>query len=252
MCTVVILRRPGHAWPLVLGANRDELVARPSLAPAAHWPDRPGVVAGKDVQAGGTWLGVNGQGVVAAVMNRVGSLGPAPGKASRGELPLIALEARHAAAGAAAVAALDGGRYRPFNMVVADRRAGFWLRLAEGSSVTESFLLPDGLSMLTAHDRDDRSSRRIRHFLPRFQAATPPEPPASWDAWERLLESREHEAGGGPVDAMTIAGAGTFGTVSSSLLALGSNGGSIWRYADGPPGSVPFRDIALPSRPLSG
>ena len=54
-------------------------------------------------------MGVNRHGVVAAVLNRPGSLGPAPGKRSRGELPLLALEHDLAAAAAAAIAALDAG-----------------------------------------------------------------------------------------------------------------------------------------------
>ncbi len=245
MCTVVILRRPGHGWPLILGANRDELLARPSRSPGTHWPRYPDVIGGQDALAGGTWLGINGAGVVAAVMNRVGSLGPAPDKRSRGELPLLALERPDAAAAAEAVAALDGHRTRAFNMVVADARQGFWLRWVEGAPAIERFALPDGLSMLTAHDANDRASRRIAHFLPLFEAAAPPEPPASWDAWQRLLGSRDHGPDGSPTDAMTIAPTGGFGTVSSSLVALGADGARVWRYADGPPDIAPFREVAL-------
>ena len=46
MCTVVILRRPEHDWPLLIAANRDEMLARSWLPPARHWPDRPDVAAG--------------------------------------------------------------------------------------------------------------------------------------------------------------------------------------------------------------
>ena len=62
MCTLVILRRPGHDWPLLLGANRDEMKDRPWDAPARHWDDRPEVVAGRDRLSGGSWLGVNKDG----------------------------------------------------------------------------------------------------------------------------------------------------------------------------------------------
>jgi len=72
VCTVVLLRRPTHAWPLILGANRDEMADRAWLPPARHWPDRRRVVAGLDRLAGGTWLGVNEFGVVATVLNRRG------------------------------------------------------------------------------------------------------------------------------------------------------------------------------------
>lgn len=248
MCTVVILRRPGHSWPLILAANRDEMTTRPSAPPAAHWPDRPGVIAGLDRQAGGTWLGVNGR-VVAAVMNRVGSLGPAPGMLSRGELPLIALAETDAEAAAKAVARRNGASYRPFNMIVADRHAGFWLRRTEGSERIERAALPDGLAMLTAHDLDDPASRRIRRFLPRFRAAPAPDPGrGDWVAWQALLASRDHDPEGGPLDAMAIAATGAFGTVSASLVALAADGRVLWRYAAGPPDRVPFADVDLGGR----
>ena len=80
MCTLVILRRPGDRWPLLLAANRDEMADRPWRGPGRHWPDRPDVVAGQDLLSGGSWLGLNDHGVVAAILNRVGSLGPAAGR----------------------------------------------------------------------------------------------------------------------------------------------------------------------------
>src|SRR5919199_4867201 len=91
MCTLVILRRPEHRWPVLIGANRDEMIDRRWRAPDRHWADRPEVVGGLDVLAGGSWLGINDWGVAAAVLNRQGSLGPAPGRRSRGELVLEAL-----------------------------------------------------------------------------------------------------------------------------------------------------------------
>ena len=125
MCTLVLLRRPGHQWPLILGANRDEMVGRPWQAPGRHWDDRPNVVAGLDELAGGSWLGVNDEGVVAAILNRVGTLGPAAGKRSRGELVLDALDYPDAAEAAEALAALDPEAHRPFNLVIADNRDAF-------------------------------------------------------------------------------------------------------------------------------
>ena len=140
MCTIVLLRRPGHGWPLVLAANRDEMGDRAWLPPGRHWPDRADVVAGRDERAGGTWLGVNDAGVVAAVSNRRGSLGPDPDKRSRGELPLLALAHGDAGAAARAVAEADGAAYRSFNLVVADRRAAFWLRnRGNGEAIAGSF-----------------------------------------------------------------------------------------------------------------
>src|SRR5476649_288786 len=68
MCLIVFAWRPGHAHPLIVAANRDEFYARPSL-PLAQWPDAPHIYAGRDQEAGGTWLGVSAEGRFAALTN---------------------------------------------------------------------------------------------------------------------------------------------------------------------------------------
>lgn len=254
MCSVVILFRPGHDWPVLLAANRDEMADRPWAPPARHWPDRPEVVAGLDRLAGGSWLGINDHGVLAGILNRVNSLGPLPGRRSRGELVLEALDHASAASAAEALKALDPGAYRSFNMVIADARDAWWLRnLGHSQGWIDVHPLPPGLSMITAHDRNDPASRRIRRFLPRFEAAPPPDPDAAggegdWAAWEELLASRDYEEGGGPTDAMAIVTGTGFETVSSSLVALpaaGSGRRPVWRFAAGRAGERPFEPVAL-------
>lgn len=246
MCTIVVLFRPGRDWPLILGANRDERIDRPWLPPARHWPDRPDVVAGRDETAGGTWLGLNDGGVVAAVANRRGSLGPAPGKRSRGELPLMALDHGDAAHAARAIAALDGASWRPFNLVIADARGAFWLRRGEASPEIESRALAPGVSMLTAGELNDPESPRIRAHLDRFRAAAPPDADGGdWRAWEALLASREGDGAGARSAAMTIDAQGGFGTVSSALIALSADGRAVWRFAPGPPDGTPFAALTI-------
>ena len=56
MCLIAWNWQPGSATPLLLLANRDEFYTRPAQ-PLHHWSDAP-ILAGRDVQAGGTWLGV--------------------------------------------------------------------------------------------------------------------------------------------------------------------------------------------------
>ena len=69
MCLIVLFTRQFDTCPLVLGANREERYGRPSTAP--RWlGGTPDVFAGQDQIAGGTWLGVNGHGVVVAITNR--------------------------------------------------------------------------------------------------------------------------------------------------------------------------------------
>jgi hypothetical protein len=243
MCTVILLRRPGHAWPLLLAANRDERLDRAWDPPGPHWPDRPGLVAGRDRSAGGTWMALR-RGVVAAVLNRPGSLGPAPGKRSRGELPLVALEARSAADAAARIAGLDAAEWRPFNMVVADAADAYFLR-GLGTGRPEALPLGAGVSMVTAHDPNDLASPRTRRHLPRFRDAPPPDPAAGdWAGWEALLSDQGFgaEGIGGALNVPAVAG---FGTVCASMVALGAEGARAWRFSAGPPAPGQFRAIAL-------
>ncbi len=68
MCLILIAWQAHPDYPLVVAANRDEFFARPTAA-AAFWPDAPQVLAGRDLEAGGTWLGVSRQQRFAAVTN---------------------------------------------------------------------------------------------------------------------------------------------------------------------------------------
>jgi len=223
MCTFVILRRPGHDWPVVIGANRDEMIDRPWQAPARHWPDRPEVIAGRDELAGGSWLGMNDFGVVAGILNRHGSLGPAPGQRSRGELVLEALDHADARDAAAALEKLEPAAYRTFNLMIADNRDAFWLRHADptGTLPITAVTLSAGLSMIAAGDLNDLETPRMRRYRPLFEEAKPPDPAAGdWTSWERLLANGNHQEEEGPQGAMRFDTGRGFATVSSSLIAL--------------------------------
>lgn len=246
MCTVVILRRPGHEWPFILGANRDEMMTRPWRPPARHWPDRQDVVAGIDDVAGGSWLGVNDTGVLAAIMNREGALGPADGKRSRGEVVLETLDHPDAAVAVRALKALDGAAYRPFNLVVADNRDAFWLRSAGDGPITVK-AIGAGSAMITVRELNDMSHARIRRYLPRLKAAAAPDPAAGdWADWEDLMAATETDAAAGPRGAMAITPIEGYGTVSGSLIALPAPGVAarpIWRFCPARPGTAAYQDV---------
>ena len=248
MCTVVILRRPDHRWPVLIGANRDEMIDRPWKAPARHWTDRPEVVAGLDVLAGGSWLGINDWGVVAAVLNRTGSLGPAPGRRSRGELVLEALDHADAIAAAYALADLDPDAYRTFNLIVADERDAFWLRHAGGPRI-EVRPLKEGLSMVAAGDVDDLGTRRLELALPAFREWPAPEPDHDdWAAWQELLGSTRVPPGEPATAAMRFCTDG-YGTVSSALIALPARDEpdrhAHFCFAGWQPQTTPWQNVSL-------
>lgn len=240
MCTVILGIGLREDFPVILGANRDEMLARPWEKPAAHWPEQHrGVVGGRDTLAGGTWLALNRHGVVAAVLNRHGSLGPAPGKRSRGELPLVALAAGTASEAAMLLARLDAGAFRPFNLILADARDAFFIR-GMSSGNPELRKLAPGHWMTTAHDPNDLSSPRIARHLPRLRAAAVPDPARDdFSSWIEVLADTS-----APVEsAINIAPTAGFGTVSSCLLALPRSGAAVFKFAPGRPHETIFQHV---------
>ena len=248
MCSIIILRRPGHPWPLIVAANRDEMTDRPWNPPARHWDDRPDVTAGRDQLAGGSWLGRNDYGVFAAILNREGSLGPSTGKRSRGELVLEALDHADADSAAEALGQIDVHAYRSFNLVVGDNTNVFHIAnraQAEQIAVEE---VPEGLSMLTSQEINDRRNARIDAFLSQFEAADIPDPDsADWSAWRALLADETCDSATDPSSAMCISSDWGFGTVSSTLLAMprpgAENPAGIYLFAAGRPDRTEYLPV---------
>lgn len=114
MCIMAMIWNAHPRWRLVLIGNRDEFHERPA-APVARWADTPGVIAGRDLRSGGTWLGVSEEGRAAIVTNLRGFGAPDPACASRGALvtDLLTGNGRY---GDARTAALDD--FNPFNLIL--------------------------------------------------------------------------------------------------------------------------------------
>ncbi|MBZ0267659.1 NRDE family protein, partial [bacterium] len=119
MCTLAALVPPaGSGLPIVVAANRDEMLDRPALPFDRHWAGKPWR-AGRDGLAGGTWGGIHDDGYGVFLLNRERSLGPEAGKRSRGLLALDLLEAGGAERAVAHALALPPGEYRPFHALIA-------------------------------------------------------------------------------------------------------------------------------------
>jgi hypothetical protein len=131
MCTVIVGYKLFDRQPIVIAANRDELLDRPTAPPATE--DETSILAPKDLQRGGTPIGVNGRGAFAAITNRfdVESVG---GQASRGYLPLMALMEETAHAAMLRITALDARQYNGFNLVIGDEATGLYVIRGDGAA----------------------------------------------------------------------------------------------------------------------
>lgn len=115
MCLIVLATGQHPDYPLILAANRDEFHARPTQA-ANWWPDKPGIVGGRDLQAGGTWLALRKDGHFATVTNFRDAQPPSPQHRSRGHLVTDFLDGELGPQDYLATIAPDA--YAGFNLIV--------------------------------------------------------------------------------------------------------------------------------------
>ena len=126
MCLIAFAIGASPRCPLVIASNRDEFLDRPTL-PLDRWQTACGqkIISGRDLRAGGTWLGITPAGRVSFLTN-VREAGPKVAALSRGELVTRWLESRSDAAAFAALLEKNSQRYGGFNLVVGDMQRNAW------------------------------------------------------------------------------------------------------------------------------
>jgi uncharacterized protein with NRDE domain len=146
MCLILLAWRAHPAYPLVLAGNRDERYGRPSLA-AQFWENEPDILGGRDLEKGGTWLGVNLEGRFAAVTNYRD--GPASGQfpRSRGELPAGFLRAAEPPSAFLRGVVPLASQYGGFSLLVGDAGQLWFFSNRDG----EARELPPGVHGLSNH-----------------------------------------------------------------------------------------------------
>lgn len=254
MCTLAVYREVSPDYPLVVAANRDEFLARPA-APPAPFPGHRSVVAGRDLAAGGTWLGArtDGSGRVAGLLNRRPAPDrPAsgPGELSRGSLCLDALTAAAAGDVQSALAGQQATRYGGFNLFVADLEVAFVLD--NGQSAVRRTPLATGLSVLTNLDVNDPRCPRLAGAWKRFAALEPLL--AGGAGAGELVEAlgsvlADHEGGTDGASPTPLSKVcvhyGDYGTRSSSIVLVQPSGAVRYFHADGPPCRERYREISI-------
>lgn len=120
MCLILAAWQAHPEYSLVVAANRDEFFARPA-APAGFWAEAPDILAGRDLEAGGTWLGITRQGRFAALTNYRDPSRNKPGAPSRGLLVSGFLRGTQSLPDFVRELEADAGRYNGFNLLLGDR-----------------------------------------------------------------------------------------------------------------------------------
>lgn len=251
VCTLAIYFKANADYPLVVAANRDEFYARPTTAPAAL-SRTPWIIGGKDLRAGGTWLGINGHHLIAGLLNRRAGEAPDPKRRSRGLLCTEALRQPRPEAVLSLLQDCDARAFNSFNLLVASPEAAFVFSNAAGT--IELTRLEPGLHLLTNLALNDVTCPRIAKSHTMFEAALPILEQDGLDAFRAALRTvlSDHST---PLDPrgqeipnnLCVHGE-QYGTRSSSLLAYSASAGRsrMW-YAEGPPCSAGYTEIALPA-----
>jgi uncharacterized protein with NRDE domain len=238
MCTLAIYFQVFPDRPVVVAANRDEVVDRPALPPTLL-TQAPAIAGGKDLKAGGTWLAINQFGVVAGLLNRRSPAPADPTLRSRGQLCLQALHYPSVEQSVGFVTRQDGAAYNPFNLLIASPHAAV-VADNRGGRIRTTRLAP-GLHLLTNLDVDDFECPRISAAFDRFRALC--DEPALGDRGPELRarlgriladHSTQLDPRSNRPNALCVHG-DKFGTRSSSLISIGPAGGSEHFFAPGPP-----------------
>ncbi|HET7499125.1 MAG TPA: NRDE family protein [Candidatus Eisenbacteria bacterium] len=274
MCTLIAGVEVLGPRTLVLGANRDESPERAS-APPGILRERPRVVGGRDLVAGGTWLAVRDARAVTALMNRrptPGTAPPAGGPA--GEAPLeggpaprsrglLCLNAaalggaqdqphridpgtgeRHPARLHAALALIDRDAYAACTLVGLNVDEPSWAILAEAGQETGVRILEPGWNVVTHAEVNDPGEPRTAWLRSRLESLAPRTADEALRAIAALLVTHEDVERSVPGVCLHR---DRFPTVSSSLIALGdlgNRGPQRYLHAPGPPCSTPYADLS--------
>mgnify|MGYP000265355866 CR=1 FL=1 len=242
MCTLVFAWQVFLDAPVVAAANRDELLDRPSEPPAVVEME-PRVIAPRDSEAGGTWIGYNEHGVFAAITNRWTGH-ELSGERSRGHLVRDALRQPSAEEATRLVEReLDDRDYEGFNLVLADANAAVYVEY-DGAIRVRNFepgvhvvvnVGADG-EYTVPPDRPEVGERQAEN-ADRIRATLAPEPGESSTDWlDRAADViSDHEYG-------VCVHQDRFGTRSSSLVTIGQES-STYRFADGPPCETAYRRV---------
>jgi len=223
VCTLALYFRIFDESPLLVAANRDEHYDRPAAAPSLV-ETKPKIFAGKDLRAGGTWLGINEHGLLVGVLNRRASTEQdAPHEfRSRGLLCLDLLKCESLDEARGILATQGEVAYRPFTLVLADENAAWAAH--NRASVIHSERLDPGLYVFSKTAEFDRRSEKVNRAYRRFATLIDRPPRLADSSSERVSDLAEilgdHAAENESTsvkDAICVHG-DVAGTVSSSII----------------------------------
>jgi len=237
MCLMIFAHQTSARYPLVVAANRDEFHARPTAA-SQFWSDYPGLLAGQDLDQGGTWMGVTRDARFAAITNYRDPSRTAAAPRSRGALPLDYLTGQREPQAYLQDIAAQAAEYAGFSLLLGDRNSLWYFTNSLPSAERTPLCLQPGIYGLS-NARLDTLWPKVELGKTRLKSLLDKEP-LCHDALAAVVSDRRladlqalrphgMETEMDQLLSAQFIVAGRYGTRSSTTLWMDGNGLASWR-----------------------
>ena len=233
MCTLFIHRSKNSDWPILIANNRDEYLARTFKSPGYHW--NSSIFAGKDILEGGSWLGLNKNGLCAAILNRPSNKLKDRNLNSRGKIIIDILKKSDAKSALKYIESYFKKDTRFFNLFISDYKNAFWIKYDQNEF--KSFVVPYGFSIIDNYDLNDNKSPKQKLYKDIFLKKKLPDPSINYfNSWQELLFLEDKYNNVNLSSVFVKDKNNNYGTVCSSIIGLPNKkkikNNMVWLYSE--------------------
>lgn len=240
MCTLIVCWKVHREAGLILAANRDEYLERPTASPEIWRDTNPPIVAGRDLKSGGTWL-ATGKHVTAALTNHHSGLRSVAREKSRGDLVVIGAQATSASRAAEKIGSMAGEDFGPFHLLLTDQTEMLWLTNQAGGIMCEE--VAPGFHVLGNRGLDNPEDPVVQTITNELEGACSM---PQLELTEKLKTTLAREGFGWP--CVRLPG---YGTRSASIIWK-KDTGSEFLYREGSPNEGAWEDRTALLEELEG
>jgi len=233
MCTLFIHRSRNSNWPILIANNRDEYLSRTFKSPGYHWNNS--IFAGKDISEGGSWLGLNENGLCAVILNRASTGLKKKNLNSRGKIIIDILKKSDAKSALQYIKSQFAKNTRFFNLFISDYKNAFWIKYDQNEF--KSFVVPYGFSIIDNYDLNDDKSPKQKLYRDIFLKKKLPNPSINYfKSWQELLFLEKKYNNDNLSSVFVKDENNNYGTVCSSIIGLPNKNkiknNMVWLYSE--------------------
>jgi uncharacterized protein with NRDE domain len=234
VCTLIILNEHHDDWPLIIAANRDEFYDRPSAGPDLFDTLPLAIIAPKDLERGGTWMGATQTGWFVGLTNQDDG-DHREGMESRGQVVADCLRLSGHKEIARYLIGLNPEKYNPFNLVFGRPGAMFLSKVHRGTEV-DMEIIPQGITVISNDCSDARAyQRKVNHALVLAGSVEFDDPLDEVVRKLHLVLSDHSHSYPNPYQSLCVHDTERgFGTRSSAVVAVSKEGDVRYYHSEGP------------------